>query len=388
MRLTGRRIHIAGSAATSCPAAKLTYGHDLIAAITQCLAKAGAAFAVGVGREPRKDEGDPKSSLIFDWTVLETLGSLVEQGIVESSVAGRLLVRTIATDKTDFHLPLDRRPLWDRLLSIGAIELTYTNPGSYSGYLRHMELAKASDILLLLSGGAGVEEMAGAYVAAGKPVIAIDLDLGSSMNDGSGGASGLAKTAIRHPDRFFRLTEPARAPALLRAMTTSDGGRPVSDVVAGIAQLLDALQDPEVFCIRLLDPEHEDFSAVDKFFSSVVHPVIARMGYHPVQMGVEISEHPWMNQEIFERLHHAAGAVVDLTGTRPSCYMELGYALCQVRQLVVTAMEKTKPAFDAFALQTHYWDPSSTPASRRADLITHWNLNFQRPPLVPTRQMR
>ena len=46
-------------------------------------------------------------------------------------------------------------------------------------------------MLIGLSGGEGVEHLAVEYSSKGKPVIPIDLQLGASERDGSGGASRL-----------------------------------------------------------------------------------------------------------------------------------------------------------------------------------------------------
>jgi hypothetical protein len=50
----------------------------------------------------------------------------------------------------------------------------------------------------------------------------------------------------------------------------------------------------------------------------------------------------FMNVEIFAGLHRGGLVVVDLTGVRPNCTMELGYALGRRRRYVISAEKGTK----------------------------------------------
>ncbi len=49
----------------------------------------------------------------------------------------------------------------------------------------------------------------------------------------------------------------------------------------------------------------------------------------------------FMNVEIFEALHRAGLVIVDLTGVRPNCMMELGYALARRGRIVISAKQVT-----------------------------------------------
>ena len=88
--------------------------------------------------------------------------------------------------------------------------------------------------------------------------------------------------------------------------------------------MLEDLMPPSAFYVRLLDPSNRDHAAVEWFFSEVVTPAISERGYAPVQMGLGTPESMFMNVEIFRRLHRAGVVLVDLTGMRPNCTMELG----------------------------------------------------------------
>ena len=75
---------------------------------------------------------------------------------------------------------------------------------------------------------------------------------------------------------------------------------------------------------------------MEAFFRNTVDPFVTDLGYAPCQMGVGKNDFAWMNQAIFDTLHHSAVVLVDLTGIRPNCFMELGYALGNNQRVIVT----------------------------------------------------
>jgi hypothetical protein len=46
-----------------------------------------------------------------------------------------------------------------------------------------------------------------------------------------------------------------------------------------------------------------------------------------VEMGTDKNEYAFMNVAILESVHFSTVAIVDVTGERPNCFIELGYAL-------------------------------------------------------------
>jgi len=186
MRVQGHRFHIAGSAQATAPRRLLEYGHSLIAHLTDALLQAGGSVTVGVGKEPRATEDDPSSpSTIFDWTVLERVGAYLQRGGSAATAQGPL-VATVASTKTESQISDDRRDLWEKLKGAGAVFLEFLDAGWSSGAVRRQRHARRGDVLIILSGGEGVEQLAELYVQAGKPVIPLDLDLGASTDDGPG----------------------------------------------------------------------------------------------------------------------------------------------------------------------------------------------------------
>ena len=387
MELPGRRIHIAGSAGSNTPADLLHYGHELIAQLIRVLAAEGAVFGVGAGKEPHLDDDPQAPALHFDWTVMQAAYENREVQQRSAPFSGRLIA-TVVTDKTDRQIPADRRALWEGLIDVDALDTRHAPEGWYSAAYRRKELARHCDLLILLSGGEGVEQLAYDYAAQGKPVIPLDLDLGASTNDGSGGAARLAKRMREAPAQFARLRDPGAAGGLLLRMATRQGATPIGDVVHAILDLLLALTPPSAFFVRLLNRAVEHFGEVDRYFANVVDPVVRRHGYEPVVMGAADNTHAWMNAQIFARIAESGLVVVDLTGVRPNCFIELGYALRGDAPVLVTTREGTPSPFDIHALEACLWNDGTDNRVRQDEFESYWKRNLRRPPIVEPREVR
>jgi hypothetical protein len=242
--------------------------------------------------------------------------------------------------------------------------------------------------LIAISGGEGVEHLAQLYSAEGKPVVPLDLDVGSSSGNGRGGGAWLNKEALAHPNEFYRLADPASGSAELAAAATRQGSTPSQEVVRAVVRLLEALRDPEAFYVRLLNPKHPEYAEVERFFRGVVDAVVAALGYAKAEMGEVPAEDAFMNVEIFSRIHHSGLVVVDLSGVRPNCTMELGYAFGRLKQVVLTAVDGTELPFDPAAIDTHMWNRRLEDKQRIEDLKRYWERTAHRPPLVRPRGWR
>ena len=238
-----------------------------------------------------------------------------------------------------------------------------------------------------MSGGQGVEHLAELYALSGKPVIPLDLDLGSSANDGSGGATRLAQKALEHPERFVRLADPGAAAGLLTRVSTRGGREDISEVVTAISDLIRALAPPSAFYVRLLNDSYEDYDSVERFFRGVVDPAVDQLGYRPIEMGRNSNEYAWINEAIFDSLHHSAVAIVDLTGLRNNCLMEYGYALGRAQRVILTARKGTLLPFDTQAIDCHMWEDDVEDTERIAQFQEYWRRNIDRPPLVKPREL-
>ncbi len=89
-----------------------------------------------------------------------------------------------------------------------------------------------------------------------------------------------------------------------------------------------------------------------------------------------------MNVAIFESLHFSSLAMVDVTGERPNCFIELGYALGTGNRVLVTAEEGTPLPFDQTMIPCHFWKPGATVDDRIKALVEFWEKNINRPTIV------
>jgi hypothetical protein len=260
--------------------------------------------------------------------------------------------------------------------------MSVLDPGWSAGAIRRQRLAQLGDILIGVSGGQGVEQLAVEYSSKGKPVIPLDINVGAASRDGAGGAPRLFERALAKPDDFFRVTPGNSASSLLDQTRTQNGWNSTGLVVPSILNLLHALVPPRVFYVRLLNEALPEFASVEKFFRNTVDPLVAELGYNPLQMGIGKNEFAWMNKAIFDSLHHSSVALVDLTALRPNCFMELGYALGNKQRVIVTAREDTRISFDAFALEAFQWKEGEDPTNQLSRFRTHWERNINMPNLV------
>ena len=379
MKLANKRIHIAGSSAATTPAETLAYVHAVIGALTEGLVKSGSHFIVSFGGEPKSGSSADGPSIIFDWTVAEAIGRALNGSVVKN------LIFALGTSKTHQQIPPNRQALYDYFRDSGQLRMTYIEPGWYSGAARRKRLAQVGDVLIAVSGGEGVEHLAQEYAENGKPVIPLNLQLGSSSNDGSGGAARLFDLAIAKPELFFHVGKEFSPSVLLDKTRMTERVTLPESVAANILQLLEALVPPRVFYVRLLNPDVAEYNSVETFFRSVADHVAQEMGFEPLQMGLGSNDFAWMNQAIFDSLHYSEAVLVDLTGIRPNCFMELGYAFGNVQRVIVTALDGTKIPFDPACIEAHFWRPSRAIEVERELLTKHWIRNMNVPPLVKPR---
>jgi hypothetical protein len=255
--------------------------------------------------------------------------------------------------------------------------------GSRAAAFLRQRQAIFGDALIILGGGTGVEHSADLYLSRRKPVVPLDLALGASRDDGTGGAMRLAKEARAEPLRFLRFS-PAYSNtegAALAEIATRNGAAAASDVANRTVRLLTKIARPAAFYVRLLSPDHPKFKIVESFFRDVVDPVVAEAGMRRIEMGADKNEYAFMNVAIFEGVHFSSVAIVDVTGERPNCFIELGYALRGGRVLV-TAEDGTKLPFDQEMIPCHFWNPGDSVAERKKALVDFWEKNINRSPIV------
>lgn len=242
--------------------------------------------------------------------------------------------------------------------------------------------ARWGDILLPIGGGEGVLFLANLYHDAGKPVVPLNSPICAQDT----GARHLFKFGLSstQAERLFQTTHlnPHAWVNRINFRLT----KPVAERVTEIINLLEALDLPKAFVVRLLNPAHEDFAAVEDFFATVVQPIVeGELGYKlTVVDGRQPYEHARIDQEIFAKLHRSRVVLADITGMRPNCFVELGYALGRGLPTMLMAKEGGEHPFDIYTLSGLRWKTTGSLDERRRLFREHWEAIRNRPPLVPT----
>ena len=182
-----RRLQIAGSAAATTEPGLLADVHAVVAHTVAGWTAAGNTMVGGIGGEPTSDR-DPALSIIFDWTVAETVLDGIRTGAVSAPGKDQptLAVRTSQRART--QIPTARRAALEALLTAGALDLRFLPDTWRSGALIRRAQALVGEVLVIFGGGAGVEDLAELYRASGRPVIPIDVALGRRVTTRSSGA--------------------------------------------------------------------------------------------------------------------------------------------------------------------------------------------------------
>lgn len=328
--------------------------------------------------EPIGEAGQP---CIFDWTALAAIAGSPDPAAGWPPLRPQRFV-AVGSGRGLEKIPDNRRPDWERCRSRTDFELVVAPPGwRMAGIIRERQVAYG-DVLLVLSGGAGAEHLAYLYRDDGKPVIALHAELGALNEDGRGGGTALHERALAAPDDFFRLRDGAGGAAGRLSALRLDAATDVAMVAQTTADLIDDLRPPAAFFVRLLDSSVPEYPAVERFFRDVVDEVVTLRGFTPREMGRGRPETAFMNVEIFEGLHRAGLVVVDVTGVRPNCTMELGYALGRRRRFVISAQAGTKLPFDEDKLPTYFWEDAGAVDERRRAYLDWLDCYGDLPPII------
>jgi len=377
MKVKNCRVHIAGSASVSCDEELLRKAHSFVRGIARKIAGDGGGIVMGIGKDPIGEFGLPCT---FDWTVVsEITGFDVSIGDWPELRGGRFV--TVASQSALEKIPSEHLATWAVHRKRTDVTIAASPPGWRMAGIVRARQVEHGDVLLLLGGGAGVEHLAEMYMDSGKPVIPISADVGSLNVDGNGGSQYLHKLCLTNPNSFFRL-QIGKGDASARLMGLKlDKDTDVDLLVLETMNLLSDLRDPAAFYVRLLDDGHDDIETVEGFFRDVVDPVVVGHGFRPDQMGDRTPEVAFMNVDIFRSIRLAGLVVVDLTGVRPNCMMELGFALGLKKRVVLTAMEGTMLPFDPDHIPTYFWNPAVEADVNIVGFENHFDTFVDLPPV-------
>jgi hypothetical protein len=374
--LHGRRIHISGSVidngavASTCD---VQSARDFVAALVKELVRRGANFVVPVDAEPlRKADGLP---ICFDWLIWTTIRE--HWTLRPQNVPGPLAV-AVQHHKTEDQIPESHLDLWDELRASPQVKIE--NAAHWNMASKRMEAqSRFGDILVALGGAEGVLYLANLYHDAGKPVVPLNIALCAETT----GARRLYNFGLTSSQsrRLFQVAEDGDPHDWINKIRFPSR-EPVSERVSVLVELL---EKPRAFAVRLLNRKHDDYNDVQTFFDTVVQPVVEReLGYRLVVIdGIQGLEHARIDQEIFAKLHRSRVVLADLTGMRPNCLLELGYALGRGLPTMVMAREGADLPFDITTISGLHWKTEGTVADKRRAFLEHWRGIRNRPPLVP-----
>lgn len=383
MKIAGRIFEISGSISENSDVDLIGYSHSLIRSLVSNLAKKGARFIVNPGKEPFVKHGTEKLPLIFDWTVISAIDQSVlsKKGISAPNSVDRPII-AIVKQGYKLKIPKDKIDIWEKLLSNGLIQLKFIDRGWSSGAYRRSLTSQIGDILICLGGGEGVEHSAREYSMQTKTVLPLDLQLGSNLNDGSGGAHRLFEKMLSEPEHFFKIEEASEYGYLASSIATENGTTPLVKVVSNFVNLIEKLLPPSAFYIRLLNEDHTEFTHVEHYFRNVIDTIVDKMGYSYVESGKVKPTEAWVNVDIFKNLHNSAIVFADLTGLRPNCFIEFGYSLGRNRKTILTAKKGTQLPFDSEMYNCFFWDPENGWDKTREELEKFLERIIGRPPIV------
>jgi hypothetical protein len=377
--LFGRRIHITGSISVDAAVAtvnEVARACNLVECLVKDLLSKGACFVVPVDAEKLRPDGLP---ICFDWLICNTI---YKNLLLRPSDAPNPLMIAVKHHKNEDQIPELYRELWDVLRCSTLVQIE--SAAHWNMNSKRMEAqARSGDILIALGGGEGVLFLANLYHDAGKPVIPLDFKLGPTNS----GALRLSEFAMvgKNAQRMFQ-TEGDTSPHTWLNRIEMHARKAVAESVRDLLALLEALIPPKAFVVRLLNSKHVDFSDVQNFFDSVVQPIVeGELGYKLMVVdGNQAFEYARIDEEIFSKLHRSSVVIADITGLRPNCFLELGYAMGRGLPTMVLAKDGTEHPFDIQTLSGHHWKTTGSAEERRHEFRTHWAAIKNRPPLVPT----
>lgn len=219
--------------------------------------------------------------------------------------------------------------------------------------------------LFRVGGGPGVEHLAELYT---------NLHLKTRKKSAS---ERLNVEAMEKPRAYFEYEPPTGASAAPSNLSLT--GRPdVEDFVSRFLSFVTNLAAPRVFFAHLLNKSVGNYRSVRNFFDQVVSKITSESGFSRFDSGLDASEEPFLNVEIFKMIHQSSLVIVDLTMLRPNCLVELGYALGTRKKVIVTALHGTRLPFDTEALPCHFWWKKVPIKQRRKEFREFVSLNVNR----------
>lgn len=373
--IKGRRIHFTGSADEGVDHCRLKYGHQLVKELAKRLLWEGAGLVGTVGSEPLHNSGLP---LIFDWTLLEAFVECANRGTINwPETQGSPLV-VVGLPKWKSKIPKSRKILWKQAVSTDYMQIYQVKSGLGIGGVLREHQADFGDILVAMGGGPGVMHLADLYMTDRKPIVPLDIPLKTGK---LGAAEELSIRAMEDP-KLLRYKPLEKAATAYSKLSLKCELQNINEFAEQFLDFLQNMPKPKAFYIRVLNRKVPEFKDVEQFFRNVVDPLIREAGYERFQSGLDTSEEPFLNVEIFKSLVFSSLVIADLTSLRLNCFVELGYALGLPKRVIITAQEGTNLPFDTAAMPCHFWSKELSDNRRKEAFKEFMKKNIDRRPIA------
>jgi nucleoside 2-deoxyribosyltransferase len=375
--LAGRNIQIAGSINQKARNKDAIFSHKVVRTIAYRLLQKGAALVSMVDEEPRLDPAERDSpAAIFYWDVIESACQYMNSNAKE--VGERILLHLVCSDQSVNRVPKHRKQLWQKIMGSKHVCLHKITPGWTSSYLIRKKQEELSDAVVILGGSQGIEQSVSLYISHGKSVMPLNIPLGSNTDDGSCVASRFFSEAVSRPDIFFPRSSETLSSSL-QALSYAYWEEKPENYAKGITDLLSGCVKPQIFCARLLNSKSKRYKSVEKFCHEIVFKTAESKGYKCIEIGRSRSRKAFLNVEIFSELNRSSILIVDLTGVRSNCLIELGYGLGLGKNIILTARQKTRLPFDIDKIPVFFWDIRKDSARLMKEFNEHWQINLGTP---------
>lgn len=380
--LSKRTVQIVGSCSKDTQPEINRYSHELVRYLTLGLLKKNATILCTVGNDPLNENG---IRLIYDWDVIESVYEYAES--LSFSENTKNILKIVSSKKSESKIPQDRRELWDMLISQEVISVKRIESGQAwnAGGHQRQEQEKYSEILVILGGGEGAENLYSHYISKGKSVVPLNIPLGSSFNDGhskneSAGVF-LYEKAVDNPKKFVPKADESTTSKLI-GLDYNNWKNDSEEYANKIIDLLELeILKPQVFYVRLLNKDNSNYHSVESFFREIIDCVIEEKNYYIKDMGYSISKEAFIDKEIFNEINNSLIIVADLTDERPNCFIEAGVAYGLKKKVILTAKKGTNIPFDTNAINCFFWDPESPNENLKREFLEFWDKNIGRPPI-------
>lgn len=228
-------IAIIGSANPNCDVERLERALEFVRKVTVAILDTGNSVSVLATSEPARTRNDAQLPTAFDWEVLRAVDRYVQNQ--PGGNAGRALVR-VATgaDSDSKRFTSENRQLIRRLQEKGALEIRHIPESHHTGGEQRNCLVDMSDGMVAIGGGKGTYITGDMMLAAGKPVIPMDIRIGARRDDGEGALKLLSK--MKSAPKPFLPIRHEIVKTRLFALSLEDPCAPVERIANEVADIL------------------------------------------------------------------------------------------------------------------------------------------------------